>query len=645
MTFLTPLLLLGLVGLAVPILLHLLKRQERRTRVFPALRYLKRSTREHARIVRLRQLLLLALRLAAVTLIALAGARLVLPLGGSDDPPAGIAIVVDNGLTSGAVVGEGRVLDSLVARVEQALDRTGRRDQVWILPAGAPLRPAVPLPPEAAMEAARALSPTHVTPSLPAALERAASLVDAGAPELRELIVVSDLRPEAFGAIQTGPSRRPDRVLIAPPPGRPPGNRGIGDLLISGGLTPRAGDLGEIEVQVVGADVAGSTVRAYVDQRLVGTTEAGSDGSAVLPLPRLPVGWVRGSVEVEPDGLRGDDVRYFALRTIPPPSVQLLGPVSSFLEEALSVLDQAGRIELVEEGGAQIQVISGRATSEPSPDATIILIPPDETAVLPSLNQELSRLAPGWSLEADLTGVGSEMAVSGGLLSGSLPSLPLVRRTYTIRSDEARSRVTELLTLSDGRPWVLEIMTGARSVVVLGSPMTLEASSLPASASMLPLIELLVSRSPGSVGAGEVWAGEAFSLPDGASTVGLPDGTVRAVAGASRFDETEIAGVYEVLDSDGQILSLVAVNAISPGASAGLTMEEAASRLADGWEEVDIGDSWPGSVLRDRLGREVAGQLLLGLLLVLVAESWLASGDLGTSKRSRRPEGELDREG
>ena len=215
---LTPLALLGLLALAVPILLHLLRKQERRTVVFPALRYLKRSTREHARIVRLRQLVLLALRLSAVVLIALAGARLVLPVGGSDDPPAGVAIVIDNGLTSGAVVGGARVLDSLLVRAQEALDRMGPRDQVWIVPVGSPLKPSVPLSPDRASVEMEALAPTDVPSSIPAALDRAASLLDAAAPELREVIVISDLRPEALELTGPADRLRTVRVVVAPPP-------------------------------------------------------------------------------------------------------------------------------------------------------------------------------------------------------------------------------------------------------------------------------------------------------------------------------------------------------------------------------------------------------------------------------------------
>ena len=625
MTVLTPLFLLGLAGLAVPILLHLLRHRERRTLVFPALRYLKRTTQEHARIVRLRQLLLLALRLSAVLFIVLAGARLVLPLGGNDDPPAGLAIVIDNGLTSGAVVGGGRVLDSIRVRAMEALDRTGPRDQIWVIPAGAPLQASVPVSPEGARVALEALSPTHVTPDLPVALERAGNLLDAAAPDLRELLLISNLRPEALQRPDAGLEVRSERVVIAPPPGPLPTNRGIGELQVSGGLVPRAGDLGEIEVRLVGSEVAGSTVRIYLDGRLVGTSSAAPDGSAVLPLPRLPAGWVEGRVEVEPDGLRGDDVMYFALLAIPPPPVQVLGQVAPFLEEALSVLDEAGRIQLIQEGEPMVQIMGGGPSSGLSPNAAVIVVPPDEGALLPSLNQELSRLLPGWSLEATPRATGTELQVDDGLLIDFLPSQPSVRQAYTIQPAESPPTWSELLTLSDGSPWIVESESGGRSIVVLASPITVEASDLPASAAMLPLMELLASRSFETMAASRTPAGEPFQLPDEAATVRLPDETVRSVLGISTFRDTELAGVYRIFDPDQELLGLVAVNAVSPESTEGLTAAEAASILGEAWEEVAVGMPWPQSVLRDRSGREVARPLLFALLLVLVGEGWLAS--------------------
>ena len=59
---LTPLFLTAAVAVGVPIFLHLFQRHETRRVSFPALRYLERTEREHARRIRFRQLLLLLLR-------------------------------------------------------------------------------------------------------------------------------------------------------------------------------------------------------------------------------------------------------------------------------------------------------------------------------------------------------------------------------------------------------------------------------------------------------------------------------------------------------------------------------------------------------------------------------------------------------
>lgn len=634
MTVLTPLALLGLLALAVPILLHLLRKQERRTVVFPALRYLKRSTREHARIVRLRQLVLLALRLSAVVLIALAGARLVLPVGGSDDPPAGVAIVIDNGLTSGAVVGGARVLDSLLVRAQEALDRMGPRDQVWIVPVGSPLRPSVPLSPDRASVEMEALVPTDVPSNIPAALDRAASLLDAAAPELREVIVISDLRPEALELTGPADRLRTVRVVVAPPPVFALSSRGVSEIIISGGLAPRAGEPGDIQVRISGDDLAGSTVRGYVSESLLGAVSADAEGNAVLPLPRLPAGWVEGRVEVEPDDLRGDDVRHFALQAIPPPTVRVLGSVAPFLEEALSVLDEAGRIRRSEDVSPQVVVTSGAPVSEAYPEATVIVVPSEEAALLPSLNQALGQLIQGWNLRPEQARDGADLGVDGGLLAGLLPSRINVRQAYTIGASSEEPAGSALLTLSDGRPWIMEWIESGRRIIVLASPFGLDASNLASSASMLPLIELLVTRASGPVMETEVVTGQPLRLPDGAATVSTPGGIRRSVIGVRSFNETEHAGVYRVLDDQERVLALIAANSVPPTSDSGLTASVAASLLSPEWQGAVAGARWPGILLQERRGREVARPMLFALLLLLVAEGWLASAGF----RGARPD-------
>ena len=66
MGFLAPLWLLAGAAAAVPLLIHLMRRRIGARIEFPAVRYLVRAEREHSRDLRLRNLLLMLLRVAAV---------------------------------------------------------------------------------------------------------------------------------------------------------------------------------------------------------------------------------------------------------------------------------------------------------------------------------------------------------------------------------------------------------------------------------------------------------------------------------------------------------------------------------------------------------------------------------------------------
>jgi Aerotolerance regulator N-terminal/von Willebrand factor type A domain len=83
MTFLSPLFLLGAIAAGVPIVLHLLKREPEARIKFAAVKMLKHAPVEHTARHRLRELLLLALRVATLLLLALAFARPFILRGGA----------------------------------------------------------------------------------------------------------------------------------------------------------------------------------------------------------------------------------------------------------------------------------------------------------------------------------------------------------------------------------------------------------------------------------------------------------------------------------------------------------------------------------------------------------------------------------
>jgi hypothetical protein len=75
MTFLFPLFLIAMAGLAVPVLLHLIQRERKQVVQFPSLMFLRRIPYQSVRRRRIRHWLLLMMRLAALALIVLAFAR------------------------------------------------------------------------------------------------------------------------------------------------------------------------------------------------------------------------------------------------------------------------------------------------------------------------------------------------------------------------------------------------------------------------------------------------------------------------------------------------------------------------------------------------------------------------------------------
>ena len=130
---LNPFFLAAAVAVGVPIFLHLFQRHETRRFSFPALRYLERTEKEHARRIKLRQLLLLMTRVAILLLLVGAGARLVFGGRGASHPPTAVVIVLDNSMSSGLVIGETRVLDQLKALAQAALDEATDEDVFWVI--------------------------------------------------------------------------------------------------------------------------------------------------------------------------------------------------------------------------------------------------------------------------------------------------------------------------------------------------------------------------------------------------------------------------------------------------------------------------------------------------------------------------------
>jgi hypothetical protein len=136
MSFFHPLLLGGLVLAGLPVLIHLLMRQKPRRIVFPALRFLQQGRKQTTRKLRLRHLLLLALRVFLIVLIvlALARPRIFRPdLGLQGDQPIAAILIFDTTPSMEYSVGGTTRLDDARTRARQLLDQLPADSRVAIL--------------------------------------------------------------------------------------------------------------------------------------------------------------------------------------------------------------------------------------------------------------------------------------------------------------------------------------------------------------------------------------------------------------------------------------------------------------------------------------------------------------------------------
>src|SRR5918999_5866999 len=105
LSFLSPLFLAGLATAAIPIAIHLFHRRTEPVIEFAAMRFLRRAPVEHSRRRRLRERLLLALRVAALCLLAFAFARPYLAQSAAALSAPATMVLVD---TSASMTGPGQ---------------------------------------------------------------------------------------------------------------------------------------------------------------------------------------------------------------------------------------------------------------------------------------------------------------------------------------------------------------------------------------------------------------------------------------------------------------------------------------------------------------------------------------------------------
>ncbi|HEY8793771.1 MAG TPA: BatA and WFA domain-containing protein [Gemmatimonadaceae bacterium] len=599
MGFLAPLWLLAGATAAVPLLIHLMRRRTGARIEFPAVRYLVRAEREHSRDLRLRNLLLMILRVAAVLLIALAAAHPIIRMAGGGHARTALAVVLDNSLSTSAVVGGRPVLQQLQARAREVLRRASASDRVWLVTADGVVHGGSR---EAVLDAAAHAEPFGGAGDLRAATVRAQLLARASGFPAREVVVLTDGQATSWH----DPLSLGDVPLHVYLPGAPapPNHAVVAVRAIPTRWTPR----GAVRARFLAQDSA--TYRITLEGRTLARGIAARDEEILLRAEPPERGWSAGTVELEPDELRGDDVRHFAVWIGPAPAVALHPLAGPFARSALDALVQSGRAGV----GNEIAF----APADEAAKLPALLVAPTDPVKLGAANRALERLGVPWRFGAAVRGESVVRAAdSTRALDGVMTSL-----RYALTRAPSAER-TDTLATAGGAPW---IVTGPRYVLV-ASPLVPPATTFPLHASFVPwLDDMLSQRLSGEGGIPrEVAPGEQLTRPANTDALELPEGGVMTLSGDA-FTAPPRAGTYFYLRGTARVGALVVNPEPAESDLARLTPQALAVRLGTRVTNV-FTDSTAlrASVLTAAPQRPLLAPLLLIAALTLLAETLITA--------------------
>lgn len=531
LSFLSPLFLVGAAAAAIPILIHLFYRRTEPVIEFAAMRYLRQAPVEESRRRRLRELLLLALRVTALVLLACAFARPYLA-GAAAASGRATVVLVD---TSASLSAPGE-FERVRERAAEAVGAAPATHAVAVLAFAGAADVVAPLSADraGALAAIAQLEPGAGATRFRAALQRAGE--ELGGREGR-IVVVTDLQESGWDAATDGGVPEGVSVEIEEIDG-PPLNLAITSLRVEGG------EAVAMVQSFADQPVTDQVVFAAEHRRLGAVPVAlppGGSAEARLSIAGVRAGALTASI-TDRDGFLADNVRYAVLDA--DTSVSVLALTSSghpseslYLGRALTIADGPGGFrfrairasafagleavadpDVIVIGGTSGLDERGRArlaafvragggvlvTAGPDVDAAIV------SQALTGVVSAGWRVRPAASVSfAPADGRHPIFRPFGGV--GTLGNVTFTRAALVDTPDGARV----LARYTDGTPALVEERAGSGRVLIFGSDLNYRWNDFPLQPAFVPFVhetvrylasprtsrsEYLVGELPGTVG-------------------------------------------------------------------------------------------------------------------------------------------------
>jgi hypothetical protein len=532
LSFLSPLFLVGAAAAAIPIAIHLFYRRTEPVIEFAAMRYLRQAPVEQSRRRRLRELLLLALRVAALVLLACAFARPYLA-GAAVASGEATVVLID---TSASLSAPGQ-FDRARARAADVVRSAPATHAVAVLAFAGAADVVAPLAVDraGALAAIAELEPGASATRFRAALERAGEALGG---RRGRIVVVTDLQESGWDAASDGGIPDGVAVEIDEVEG-PSANLAVTSLRVDAGEAIAA-------VQSFSPRPVTEQVIFTAEQRRLGAVALslppGGTAEARLALADVRAGALTASIS-DRDGFLADNARHVVLDAGSAISVLALTasgrPAESlYLERALAVadgpggfrfrairaaafagLDEAEPIDVVVVAGTSGLDERGRgrlAAFVRAGGGLLVAAGPDVDAAI--LSEALSGVvATGWRVRPASTvrfapddSRHPVFRPFGGV--GTLGNVTFTRAALVDPSAGARV----LARYTDGTPALVEEQGSAGRVLVFGSDLNYRWNDFPLQPAFLPFVhetirylasprttrtEYLVGELPGPTGA------------------------------------------------------------------------------------------------------------------------------------------------
>jgi hypothetical protein len=431
--------------------------------------------------------------------------------------------VLDNSLSSSAVVAGQRTLDRLKDRARAVLEQATEDDRLWLV-----LADAIPqrVSRGEALVLVDSVSAWSVRVDLGEVGRLAARVVgEAGLPH-GEVVVLSDIQASA---LSSGEAPDVPVLILEPPP--VPENLGI-DSAIADPLIWSPG--GTVAASLGGVGESPRAVQLLLGDRAVARAVGAAGEQIVLSGRGLGGGWTRAVVELDPDELRADDRWWLSVRLGNPAAVRVESGAGRFVEEAVRVLVQGG---LTEDGG-QVTVTDRLFAG------VTVLLPPSDRSLIGASNRALESQGVGTRFGDLLEG---EWALEGEV--GPIAGIPVYRRYRLLGSASVLATVA-------GEPWLVR----DKDVIVVASRLEDAWTDLPVSAAFVPFLDFLLNRAA----AEQTWIvrsapGATVSVPSPVATIALRSGPIPIPADRSIVSPMA-TGVYFLSSEAGDTVGALEVN-------------------------------------------------------------------------------------